>query len=43
MEFHAEIEQLRTEIESDDQRTKLLDSVAAFGAELEAFVRLSAE
>lgn len=43
MEFHAEIEQLRTEIESDDRRNKLLDAVAAFGAELESFVRLSAE
>jgi exodeoxyribonuclease-1 len=42
-EFHAEIEQLRTEIESDDQGTKILDAVAAFGAELESFVCMSAE
>jgi len=42
-EFHAEITQLRTEIEPDDQRNKLLDDVAAFGAELESFVRSSAD
>jgi exodeoxyribonuclease-1 len=38
-EFHAEIEQLRTEIGADDQGNRLLDNVAAFGAELESFVR----
>ena len=43
MEFHAEIEQLRTEIEADDQKTRLLDDVAAYGAELQSFVRMSAE
>jgi exodeoxyribonuclease-1 len=41
--FHAEIEQLRGEMAVDDQRTRLLDDVAAFGAELESFVRLAAE
>ncbi len=42
-EFHAEIKQLRTELESDDQRNKLLDDVTAFGTELESFVRRPAD
>jgi exodeoxyribonuclease-1 len=42
-EFHAEIAQLRTEIEPDDPGNKLLDDAAAFGAELESLVHLSAE
>jgi exodeoxyribonuclease-1 len=43
MQFNAEIAQLRTEIEADDQKTRLLDDVAAYGAELQSFMRLSAE
>ena len=43
MQFKAEIEQLRTETAADAQKTRLLDDVAAYGAELESFVRLSAE
>jgi exodeoxyribonuclease-1 len=42
-DLRAEIEQLRAEMAVDDQRTRLLDEVAAFGAELESFVRLAAE
>jgi exodeoxyribonuclease-1 len=42
-DFHAEIAQLRGEMAADDQRNKLLDDVAAFGAELESLVRLAAE
>ena len=42
-DFHAELEQLRTEIAPDDQRIRLLDDVAAFGEELESFVRSAAE
>ena len=42
-DFHAEIEQLRAETGVDDPRTRLLDEVTAFGAELESFVRLAAE
>jgi len=41
--FHAEIEQLRADMEVDDPRARLLDDVSAFGAELESFVRLAAE
>ena len=37
--FHAEIEQLRSEMQPDAPKMKLLDEVAAFGAELEAFVQ----
>jgi exodeoxyribonuclease-1 len=37
--FHAEIEQLRSEMESDALKMKLLDEVAAFGSELEVFVQ----
>jgi exodeoxyribonuclease-1 len=40
--FHAEIGQLRTETPVDDQQTRLLDDVAAFGAELESFVQTKA-
>jgi hypothetical protein len=43
MQFNAEIAQLRTETAADAQKTRLLDDVAAYGAELESFVRLSAE
>jgi exodeoxyribonuclease-1 len=42
-DFHAEIAQLRGEMAADDQRNKLLDDVAAFGDELQSFVRLAAE
>jgi exodeoxyribonuclease-1 len=42
MQFNAEIAQLRTETAADAQKTRLLDDVAAYGAELESFVRLSA-
>jgi len=37
-EFRAEIEQLRGELQPDAPKRRLLDEVAAFGAELEAFV-----
>jgi exodeoxyribonuclease-1 len=42
-EFNTEIEQLRTQMAVDDPRIKLLDEVAAFGAELESFVRGATE
>ncbi len=42
-DLYAEIEQLRGEMAVDDQRTRLLDEVAAFAAELESFVRFAAE
>jgi len=42
-DFHAEIAQLRAETPVDDQKTRLLDDVAAFGAELESFVQTMAE
>ena len=42
-DFHAEIEQLRGEMAVGDPRTRLLDEVAAFGAELESLVRFAAE
>jgi exodeoxyribonuclease-1 len=38
-EFRAEIEQLRSELDPDAPKQRLLDEVAAFGAELEAFVQ----
>ena len=38
-DFHAEIEQLRSEMEADAQKMSLLDEVAAFGTELEALVQ----
>jgi exodeoxyribonuclease-1 len=38
-DFHAEIEQLRAGMAVDDQKTRLLDDLAAFGAELESFVQ----
>ncbi len=38
-DFYAEIEQLRTEVQADDQKNRLLDDVAAFGTELESFVQ----
>jgi len=37
--FHAEIEQLRSEMEADAPKMKLLDEVAAFGSELESFLK----
>jgi exodeoxyribonuclease-1 len=40
--FYAELEQLRGEMATDDQGNRLLDDVAAFGAELESFVRQAA-
>ena len=42
-DFYAEIEQLRAQMAADDQGSTILDDVAAFGAELESFVRLAAE
>jgi exodeoxyribonuclease-1 len=42
-DFQADLEQLRGEMAADDHRTRLLDDVAAFGAELESFVRMTAE
>ncbi|MGB5716946.1 MAG: exodeoxyribonuclease I, partial [Gammaproteobacteria bacterium] len=42
-DFNTEIEQLRAQMAVDDPRIKLLDEVAAFGAELESFVRGAAE
>jgi exodeoxyribonuclease-1 len=42
-DFYAEIEQLRAQMAADDQGNILLDDVAAFGAELESFVRSAAE
>lgn len=38
-EFHAELEKLRSEMPDDDRSRLLLDEVAAFGSELESFVR----
>jgi exodeoxyribonuclease-1 len=38
-DFRAEIEQLRSEMEADDGKRRLLDELAAFGAELEASVQ----
>ncbi|NOR40095.1 MAG: exodeoxyribonuclease I, partial [Gammaproteobacteria bacterium] len=38
-DFRTEIEQLRAQMAMDDSKIKLLDEVAAFGAELESFVR----
>jgi exodeoxyribonuclease-1 len=38
-DFHAELDQLREQMATDDQRNKILDDVAAFGVELESFVR----
>ena len=42
-DFRTEIEQLRAQMAVDDSRIKLLDEVAAFGAELESLVRGVAE
>ena len=42
-EFNTEIEQMRAQMAVDDPGIKLLDEVAAFGAELESFVRGAAE
>ena len=42
-EFHAEVEQLRSEMELDAQKIKLLDEVAAFGSELASFVQSESE
>jgi len=38
-DFYAEIEQLRTEMEPDESKKRLLDEVAAFGHELESFIQ----
>jgi exodeoxyribonuclease-1 len=38
-DFHAEIAQLRREIEADDRKRRLLDEVAAFAAGLESWVQ----
>ncbi len=37
--FYAEIEELRTEMELDEHKMRLLDEVAAFGRELESFIQ----
>jgi exodeoxyribonuclease-1 len=42
-DFRAEIKQLRSDMAVDDQGNRILDDVAAFGAELESLVRLAAE
>ena len=42
-DFRTEIEQLRAQMAMDDSKIKLLDEVAAFGAELESSVRGVAE
>ena len=42
-DFHAEIDQLRGEMEVEDQGNKTLNEVAAFGAGLESFIRLADE
>ena len=42
-DFHTEIEQLRAQMAVDDPGTRVLDDVAAFGSELESFVRGAAE
>mgnify|MGYP001816766586 FL=1 len=42
-DFHAEIEQLRGEMAADDHRSTLLNDLASFSAELDSFVRLTAE
>ena len=42
-DFHAEIDQLRAQMAMDDQRNTILNDVAAFGDELESFVRSAAE
>jgi exodeoxyribonuclease-1 len=42
-DFHAEIAQLRAQMAVDDPGNRLLDDVAAFGAELESFVQSTAE
>jgi len=41
--FQAEIDQLRSEMASDAPKLKLLDEVAAFGAELASFVQSESE
>ena len=38
-DFYAEIEQLRTDMELDEQKMLLLDEVTAFGRELETFIQ----
>ena len=42
-DYHAEIEQLRGEMAADDHRSTLLNDLASFSAELDSFVRLTAE
>jgi exodeoxyribonuclease-1 len=42
-DFNAEIEQLRTEVAADEQKIRLLNEVAAFGAELKSFVQPAAD
>jgi len=37
--FYDEIEELRTEMELDEHKMRLLDEVAAFGRELESFIQ----
>jgi len=37
--FYSEIEELRTEMELDEHKIRLLDEVAAFGRELESFIQ----
>lgn len=37
--FYAEIEQLRSGMELDEHKMKILDEVAAFGRELESFIK----
>ena len=42
-DFHAEIDQLREQMAADDERNTILDDVAAFGVELESFLRSADE
>jgi len=42
-DFYDEIEQLRTELPADEQKSRLLDKVAAFANELESFVQQAAD
>lgn len=37
--FYAELEQLKTDIELDEQKIRLLDQMENFGRELESFIK----
>ncbi len=42
-DFHAEIEQLRTQLTANEQKNTLLDELAAYGAGLESHVQTAAD